>query len=93
MKFILGYRKGTKSKFYDGPELIWQLATKHKDVRYFFTRMAKVDGKETMRLAVYDTNDYPDDMIMALVANNQIVEWEGQLFANEVDIATKKGKG
>lgn len=88
MRFILGYMKNTKSEYYDGPKLIWQLNVKYKGNRYFFKRLAP----DNLRLAVYDTKDYPEKMLNDMFSNKHIMEFNGDLIASEVDIAgIKKG--
>jgi hypothetical protein len=84
MKFILGNIPYRKSWFYDGPKLIWELKVEHAGQFYRFDRLECRCGcrefcKEmnpvfSSKLRIFNSDDYPDDMIKHLAAQTQIVE-------------------
>lgn len=75
MKFILGYNPVRKSKFYDGPQLYWELKVEHGGLFFEFERVERDDtGVCIPKLRVYESNDYPDKMIHDLLRSKQIVE-------------------
>jgi len=77
MKFILGYIKGSRSKFYNGPKLIWNVRSDHGGKSYEFDRLEKDKhtGIALPKLKVYDSDDYPEALIKALLDSGLIVEF------------------
>lgn len=89
MKFILGYKRGTKSSIHPGPKLIWHLVAQVGRKRYEFERCERDDnGILKPILRIYDSADYPDNMIESLLNSKQIVEWHGDKIMNgKVDLS------
>lgn len=81
MKFILGFIKGSKSSLYKmpdgspGPKLYFNVRADHGGSSYEFERFERdSSGVFLPRLRVYDSDDYPDDLIRDLLNSGKIVE-------------------
>ena len=77
MRFILGYIPGSGSK-YDPrqPQVLLRVAVKHAGVDYAFDRF-ETDGAGRIArpvLRIYDSAEYPDEVVRHLLVTNQIVE-------------------
>lgn len=74
MRFILGYIKGSKSIHGNRPKVYWHIKVSHGKKEYEFHRLEQSsDGVFLPRLRVYDSDDYPRELMKKLYDMGYIV--------------------
>lgn len=74
MKFITGYIPGSKSRFNDGPVRYIVFTARHDGKDYEFERFERNEsGLYSNKLRIYDSKDYPDEMIALLIESKHIL--------------------